>query len=277
MLPQPDEGFAWARTGEFDALVCRALEPLAPHFFTTRAWRLGFATPAQREDAWADVAAAANVDPNRLVRLHQVHGAAVIVAREPARTAELPAADIVVAADPSLAMAIQTADCVPLLIADRRTGAAAAAHAGWRGIVARVPQVAVAAMQREFGSRPGDLVAAIGPSVGACCYEVGREVRDAFAASFAIDELPRWFSEAPKPTRRNPSMCGLPAIPRDDHWYFDGAAAVRDQLEACGLAGGSIHAADICTASHVELCSYRRDGAAAGRIAGVIRARSARD
>lgn len=276
MLPQPDHGFAWVHAPGGDALVCRALEPFASHLFTTRAWRLGSATAEQREDAWADVAEAAGVGPDRLVRLRQVHGAAVVVARGPRRPPDLPSADVVVTADTQFALAIQTADCVPLLIADRRTGAVAAAHAGWRGIAARVPQVAVAALQREFASDPADLIAAIGPSIGACCYEVGRDVRDAFAAASFGDQMSPWFTEAPKPTVRNPSMRGLPAIRRADHWYFNGAAAVRAQLEACGLARDHVHAADLCTASHADLCLYRRDGASAGRIAGVIRSRDVR-
>jgi polyphenol oxidase len=274
MLPQLDECFAWVRAGGAHALVCRALEPYAPHFFTTRAWRLGSPTGNQADDGWAEVAEASGVRPNELLRLHQVHGATVVVAPADRSAAQLPDADIIVANDPAVALAIQTADCVPLLIADPRSGAVAAAHAGWRGIAARAPQAAGAALQREFDSAPADLIAAIGPSVGACCYEVGRDVRDAFAAaSFGADRLSRWFVDAPRPTVRNPSMRGLPAVRRPDHWFFDGAAAVRDQLESCGLRPDRVHASDVCTASHVELCSYRRDGTGAGRIAAVIRPR----
>jgi len=274
MLPQPGERFAWSQTAGADALVCQALEPYARHFFTTRAWRLGSEAGGQTESGWADVAHAAGVQPDRLLRLHQVHGATVVVATANRQSGQLPDADIIVAGDPAVALAIQTADCVPLLIADPRSGAVAAAHAGWRGIAAGVPQAAVAALHREFGSAPDDLIAAIGPSVGACCYEVGRDVREAFAAaSFGADRLSRWFVDAPRPTATNPSMAGLPAMRRADHWYFDGPSAVRDQLEACGLQRDRVHTSDICTASHLALCSYRRDGAAAGRIAAVIRRR----
>jgi YfiH family protein len=277
MLPQPDHGFAWVHAPGGDALVCLELEPFASHLFTTRAWRLGSATAEQREDAWADVAEAAGVEPDRLVRLHQIHGAAVVVVRGPRPSVELPAADVVVTDDAQSALAIQTADCVPLLIADRRTGAVAAAHAGWRGIAARVPHAATAALRREFGSQPDDLIAAIGPSIGTCCYEVGGDVRDAFVdASFDADQISRWFTDAPRPTARNPSMPGLSPTRRPEHWFFDGPGAVRDQLRACGVPQDRVYAADLCTASHPELCSYRRDGLEAGRIAAMIRPRGAR-
>lgn len=280
MLPQPDDTFAWVRAPGGDALVCRALEPFAPHLFTTRVWRLGSAGAGRGDDGWSEVAEAAGVQNGQLVRLHQVHGATAIVARpgEPGTRAELPDADIVVSADTGSALAIQTADCVPLLIADRRTGAAAAAHAGWRGQAARVPRAAVEALRREFASRPADLIAAIGPCIGPCCYEVGRDVRQAFAdASFSADQLSRWFVEAPRPTARNRSMPGLPAVRRPDHWFFDGQSAVREQLVECGLSLDHVHAADLCTASHQAFCSYRRDGAEAGRIAAAIRPRHPRE
>ena len=132
MKPQPSGGFEWVQAAGGTALVCGALRPFADHLFTTREWALGSRAEAADED-WHAVAASVGVDGAHLVRMHQVHGAAVFVRRagEPASAAERPDADIVVSNDPSLALAIQTADCVPLLIADRVTGAVAAAHAGW--------------------------------------------------------------------------------------------------------------------------------------------------
>jgi YfiH family protein len=273
MLQQRNDGFAWVQAAGGPSLVCRALEPLAAHFFTTREWRLGSAPPERREAAWADVAAAANVAPDRLIRVHQVHGTAVRVHAGGADAAANPAeADIIVSADGRAALAIQTADCVPLLLADRRTGAVGAAHAGWRGMAARVPQAAIDALAREFGTRPDDVVAVIGPSIGACCYEVGADVRNAFSQSgFTNDEISRWFFDAPRPTMENPSMAALPAVRRPDHWFFDGWAATRHQLERAGVPVGQIHVAQLCTASHASLCSYRRDGASAGRMAATVR------
>jgi YfiH family protein len=268
MLPQPSDGFAWVQAAPGAALVCRALEPFAAHLFSTREWKLG--STAER-DAWLEVAAAMEVDRAELVRVRQVHGAAVRHAMD----AGPCDADVIVGDDSKRALAIQTADCVPLLIVDRRVGACAAVHAGWRGMVARAPARAIDALQQRFGCRPGDLLAAIGPSIGACCYEVGADVRDAFRnAGFSDGESGAWFSDRPQPSPRNPSMPGLTAG-RPAHWFFDGWAAVRDQLQAMGLAAHQIHIAALCTASHTDvLCSYRREGARAGRMAAAIRPRS---
>jgi YfiH family protein len=259
MKPQPSGGFEWVQAAGGPALVCSALRPYANHLFTTREWALGSRARAQDED-WQPVAAALGVEA-QLARMHQVHGAAVVVRRagDAARSAgePLPEADILISDDPSLALAIQTADCVPLLIADRVTGAVAAAHAGWRGLAAGVPGVTVAAFARELGSSPGDLVAAIGPSISAERYEVGQDVRGRFvAAGFSAEAIERWFRPGVRPA----------------HWLFDGARSAHDQLEAAGLPAGSIHSAALCTAAYPDLfCSYRRDGTGAGRIAGAIR------
>jgi polyphenol oxidase len=268
MLPQPSDGFEWVQAAGGPALICRALAPFAGHLFTTRVWRLGSTAPEDRDTAWAEVAAAAGVDGDRLVRVRQVHGASVFLAG----AAERPEADIILGRDPATALAIQTADCVPLLIADRRTGACAAVHAGWRGMAARAPQQAVSALERQFGSRPPELVAAIGPSVGACCYEVGENVHDAFAAAgFTPADMSQWFLDGPQPSPRNPSMPGISAA-RPRHWYLDGWTAVRDQLREVGCSAGQIHRAGLCTASHDGIfCSYRREGRTAGRLAAVIR------
>src|SRR6266850_132108 len=177
MLPKPNDAFSWVQAGAGPALVCRALEPYAAHLFTSRPWPLASAADDDRAAAWGDVARALDVDAAHLSRAHQVHGTSVLVRRrgDPPPPADwpLPDADIIVSDDPALALAIQTADCVPLLVADKRTGAVAAAHAGWRGLAAGVPQVVIEALRETFGSRPEDLVAAIGPSISASRYEVG--------------------------------------------------------------------------------------------------------
>jgi len=256
------------------ALVCEALEPFAAHFFTTRGWRLGERT-TMADGGWKEVADAAHVDVTRLGRLQQVHGAAAAAYKKggagPAGAA--PTADIILTDDASLAVAIQTADCLPILIVDRRTRAVAAAHAGWRGLAARVPAVAVDRLAADFGSRVEDLLVAAGPAIGACCYEVGEDVRARFAeAGFPPAQITRWFRPDPLALRHNPPARTLAAARRPDHWFFDGWACVREQLESAGVPGDQILTADLCTASHdATFCSYRRDGAIAGRMAGVIR------
>ena len=254
------------------ALRCRPLAAVADHVFTTRAWRLGSSTSATREHGWAEVAASLRVERRGLARVHQVHGATVIVPRPGVDTAGCDA-DILVTDDADFAVAVQAADCVPLLVADRRTGVVAAAHAGWRGLAARVPQATVRALMQRFDSRLADLVAAIGPSIGACCYEVGADVRDAFVGgAFSAHELTRWFYSDPQPTATNPSLPTLSKLRRSDHWFFDAWAAARQQLESIGMMPEAVHVAALCTASHPDLlCSYRRDGKAAGRMAAAIR------
>jgi purine-nucleoside/S-methyl-5'-thioadenosine phosphorylase / adenosine deaminase len=258
MNSQPNDGFEWVQAAGGPALVCVPLRPFADHFFTTRDWALG--SPAGGADAdWQPVAASLGVDPAHLVRLHQVHGAAVVVRRagDGRPVQPRPDADIVVSDDASVALAIQTADCVPLLIADRATGVVAAAHAGWRGLAAGVPGVTVVALAHEFGSAPANLIAAVGPSISAERYEVGEDVRAHFLTSgWPGDRLERWF----------------PSVTRPGHWLFDGWESVRDQLLSAGVPGSSIYSAALCTSANPDLfCSYRRDGKGAGRIAAAIR------
>ena len=258
MSSQTSGGFEWVQAAGGRALVCRALLPIANHLFTTREWTLGMRADATDAE-WQPLAAALAVDAGHFVRLHQVHGAAVVTHRagNPPAATPRPDADIVISDDPSLALGIQTADCVPLLIADRVTGAVAAAHAGWRGLAAGVPGVTVAAMAREFGSAPQNLVVAVGPSICAERYEVGEDVRARFVgAGFAAVQLAGWF---------------LPGA-RPDHWQFDGWRAAEDQLVSAGVPLDQVHVAALCTATFPDLfCSYRRDGKGAGRIAAAIR------
>jgi YfiH family protein len=271
ILPGLDAPFAWQSTPAGPALVCRALEPLATHFFTTRAWALGSpATNGSAPAAWEEIAAQLGV-PGGISRLRQVHGNQAVRAAAPAPPPR--EADIVITDDPVIGVAVQAADCVPLLVADRRTGAVAAAHAGWRGMAARVPRSVVAAMKDAFATRAEDVVAALGPSIGACCYEVGPDVYEAFAAAgFSARDLERWFFREPQPSPVNPSM-PLQAA-RADRWFFDGWASVAGQLEAEGVPRAQIFSAGLCTASHPDLLpSYRRQGHAAGRIAAAITAR----
>lgn len=276
ILPPPSAPFGWEHRDANPSLVCREVERFARHLFTTRLWALGArAASAESEEGWREVAEAIGVTPDRLIRLRQVHGNSAVMA---APASHLAAADIVVTDDPTLAIAVQSADCVPLLFADPATGAVAAAHAGWRGMAARAPEAAVNALARAFGSRAENLVVALGPSIGACCYEVGIEVNVAFTrADFSSADIERWFQVLPRRMPGNASLPSLASGPRHDRWFFDGWAAVRDQLEAAGVRPGHVLASELCTASHpAVLCSYRRDGSPAGRMAAVITPRPGR-
>jgi copper oxidase (laccase) domain-containing protein len=135
-----------------------------------------------------------------------------------------------------------------------------------------VPAETVRQMQQVFESNPDDLFAACGPSIGACCYEVGADVRDAFtAAQFDDDAVRRWFRRTAAESSSNPPMRRVDARGREGHWFFDGWACAREQLAGAGVRPEQTFVAGLCTASHPHLlCSYRRDGALAGRIAGAI-------
>jgi YfiH family protein len=256
---------AWGR-----ALQSRSLATVARHFFTTRQLRLR-GTAIGEAAEWAAVAAAAGVTPDHLALLKQVHGCDVFVIRQgegwrrSGGADEQPRADILITDDPDVAIVVQVADCVALLLADPVTGLVAAAHAGWRGAACGVPGAAVAALESVFGVRPSNLVAAAGPSIGPCCYEVGGEVRDAFErAGYPEDALARWFAGA------------VPAAgsraPRPGHWMLDLWEATRAQLVWAGLSDANIHLARFCTACHPEECwSYRREGAGTGRLAALVR------
>lgn len=283
-LPAPAESFEWRYDAGRPYLVCRPLELFAPHVFTTSQWALGARVPAptltqERGDptigaAWRQVSDALSIAPDRLVRATQVHGATVIVGTRAAAQAVPPDADIILLHEPDAAAAVQAADCVPILMVDRATGGVAAAHAGWRGLVARVPQLAVRALAATFGSRPADVLVALGPSIGACCYEVGPDVRDAFAqAGFSPACLERVFQASPADIDENPPMPHLGSRARRlDRWFFDGWQATHALLAEAGVPVAQIFLGRLCTASHPNLlCSYRRDGAPAGRIAGAIR------
>lgn len=255
--PEPRDAFHWVHHVWGPALRCAPLARIAHHLFTTRRLVLD---PDGEGDGWAIVARAMGLAPGALVRLTQVHGAGVTVIRR-----EDPApdrhdgnvADIVLCEHPDVAVAVQVADCVPLLLADARTGVVAAVHLGWRGAAAGVVGVAVDALARELGSCPSDLTAAAGPSIGPCCYEVGGEVREAFThAGFDRTDLARWF------------VAGPGARPHLDLWQ-----ATRDALVAAGLAAAHIHLCGLCTATSREtFFSYRADGPGTGRMVGVIRA-----
>jgi YfiH family protein len=275
--PKTSGAFHWVQLSSGPALVCDALAPFASHFFTTRAWTLG--RPSNAAEGWIEVAAAAAVRPACLTHLRQVHGSAAVVRRKAATgttsadsaDSALQEADILLTDDPDQAIAVKAADCLPILFVDRKTRVVAAAHAGWRGLASRVPQVAVDRLETEFGSSRRDLLVAVGPAIGACCYEVGSDVRARFD-TFPTSDVERWFAAQPAAWSMNPSLPTLVRSGRPDHWFFDGWQCARDQLASAGVPVEQIFVVELCTASHPDaFCSYRREGAAAGRMVGVIK------
>lgn len=264
-LPTVPESFSWTESPCGPVLTCRRLEEVAAHLFTTRELRLSSLDDWRRAGNLLGVA--------EVVTSNQVHGRGVATCRRGSPRAQVrPDADVLISDDPERAIAVRVADCVPLLLADARTGAVAAVHAGWRGTAAGAATAAVHALAREFGTRPEDLVAAIGPSIGACCYAVGTELVDAFAAAGHPRHLiDRWFLAPPAPRG---SVGPAPSGVEGPRLRLDLAAANRDQLMLAGVRDENIHACGLCTAMHLDvLTSYRAEKEKAGRIAGIIRAR----
>ena len=183
----------------------------------------GFGTRQSDIPAWFE----------NLATFKQIHSATVVNAE--GRCGILGEGDALLEDRPGAVIAVRTADCLPILLADERHRAIAAVHAGWRGTVARIVAAAVDAMRARFGTAPGDLHAAIGPGIGKCCYQVGPEVA-------------AYFGEQ-----------GRAHISLRD--------ANRSQLLTAGVTPERIYASNLCTMCLAgEFHSFRRDREAAGRL-----------
>lgn len=177
---------------------------------------------------------------------------------------------------PGLLLGVQTADCTPVLVADRRLKVVAAFHAGWRGTAKRIVENGIGRMRLEFGCRPHDLVAAIGPGIGACCYQVGEELLSEFESQFSYGR--DLFHEVydTDPVRIRYPMLFLTQrapghSPIGPSLHLDVADANRRQLLAAGLKPESIQVIGGCTSCHRDLFfSHRGSKGRAGRMLSVI-------
>ena len=210
-------------------------------------------------DAAGRALAAGLVAPDAdVVRLTQVHGRIALTFEEPARkrrSSVLGTADAMITNQQNVLLAVASADCVPIVLADPETGWIAAVHAGWRGTAARVLDAALDALAAR-GVRPENLCAALGPSISRDRYEVGPEV---------VAALRNAYREV-----------GVPADAvrkgRADRHFVDVAAFNEAALRARGVGAERIATSGLCTASTPDLPSWRRDGAGAGRIlTGIVR------
>jgi len=215
-----------------------------------------------------------------LATLRQIHSGVVIFAEQrgagPGGSERPPKGDGLMTDRPGLLLSIQTADCIPVLVVDRRRRAVAAFHAGWRGTVKRIVESGIGRMRMEFGSRPEDLVAAIGPGVGACCYAVGDEVISEFDSQFAYaSELFHQADGADTVPTPNPIMFlnrstpgHAPVVPSV---HLDLIEANRRQLLSAGLKPAAIHVTGGCTGCHRHLFfSHRVSQGRSGRMMSVI-------
>ena len=170
-----------------------------------------------------------------MASLQQIHSERCLIVAAPGCAGE---GDALITDRPGVPVSVRTADCFPILLADLRRRTVAAIHAGWRGTAARIVSVTIGRMRTECKTDPADIVAAIGPGIGACCYEVGEEVAQRFGRRAG---------------------------------HLDLAGANRAQLVEAGVPEGRIEVLGLCTLCEpARFHSYRRDGEAAGRMVSFI-------
>jgi hypothetical protein len=250
-----DAGFHWRERGGIRVLVCDALEQAG--FTNGFSTRLGGVSPFPENDlnlAGFDEDSAENIEENRrrflatvggdfrVATVWQVHGDAIkLVSHEGAIEMSDEKFDGLISRLPGLLVGVKTADCVPVLIGDPRTGAFAAVHAGWRGTAASIVSKAVRKMRDSFGTDPSDLVCAIGPAATCRSYEIGQDVIDMFRENF--DDGAKYLTDT-----------------REGHALIDLHLANRDQLIDFMVPPESIFTAPFCTMARTDLFfSYRAE------------------
>lgn len=215
-----------------------------------------------------------------LVTLKQIHSDLIHRVDGPPKTALQ--GDGLITDRAGLVLAIQTADCLPLLLVDPKHRAVGAFHAGWRGTLARIAEKGVGLMWQHFGSRAQDLRAALGPGIHACCYQVGSEVRERFEAQFAYaGELFREVTVSDEVREKYPLLFLTARAPGHGELapriYLDLVEANLRQLRAAGLRARNIYASPLCTACRTDLLfSHRAEKGKAGRMLAVVGIRSSR-
>jgi YfiH family protein len=243
---------------------------------------LGFTASDPRENVLRNrerfvEAIAAGRELPALATLSQIHSAAIrTIRREDCAETACDKADGMMTAESGVLLAIQTADCIPVLVADTKRRAVAAFHAGWRGTVKRIVENGVGRMRMEFGSQPEDLIAAIGPGIGSCCYAVGEEVVGEFESQFAY--AAELFQEVftSDPVREKYPLLFLTAR-ASGHSQLGPAIhlnlieANRRQLLDAGMAASAISIAGECTQCHPDTYfSYRAAHGFTGRMFSAI-------
>jgi len=206
----------------------------------------------------ARFARSTGINPNDLVILRQVHGNHVIALTEgtdPELIRGEPG-DGLITNCPDLPLGVITADCFPVVLAAPRLPAAGIVHAGRQGIATGVISAAVALMSQTFNASPKALLAAIGPGIGRCCYEVDEASAEPFESQFTLNDAVYFPS-------------------RPGHLYLDLSQAIVQQLRRAGVPPSHIWHADLCTACHSHwFYSYRQDGPRSGRMLNIVMIRS---
>jgi hypothetical protein len=194
-----------------------------------------------------------NLEKGQIATINQTHSDAVFVHNEECRASESDEGfDAHITNNSGIAIGVVTADCVPVLIVDKSKRVVAAVHAGWRGAAKRIVQKTVKKMFDNFGSKPENMIAGIGPSIGQCCYEVDEKVIEPMKKGF--DYLNRFSIQK-----------------KENKWHIDLQLINREQLIETGLMQDNINVVNLCTSCHSDLFySYRKDGAGTGRMISVV-------
>lgn len=246
-----------------------------------RTLNLGFTKDDKRDNVEKNrtrlllsIGAANKREPWPLVALRQIHSDLIHVVRsaEPSRLT----GDGVITNVPGVALAIMTADCLPVLLVDRKNKAVGAFHAGWRGTVQRIAEKGLGIMRHEFGTRPEDVLAAIGPGIQACCYEVGEELREQFHSQFAYaGELFHEVKHSDIVREKYPLLfMNMRAPGHGDQCiklHLDLREANRRQLIEAGVPKKQITASENCTACDTRrFFSHRAEKGRTGRMMAVL-------
>ena len=261
-------GFYWREVDGVRALICAPLETAGfTNGFSTRMGGVSRMPQDSLNLAGFNEDSAENILENRrrflklfpgqwnLAGCWQMHGTDVRVVQSAAEAkpaedshGDTIYCDAIVSNALNVLAGVKTADCVPLLLADPKSGSFAAVHAGWRGTFSGIVFYAIERMTTEYGAKTQDLLVAIGPAAAVCCYEVGPEVIDGFKERF------NYANELFEPTR-------------DGHARIDLLKANQMQLTSAGIPTEQIYTAPICTMTRTDLFfSYRREKASQGKV-----------
>jgi polyphenol oxidase len=187
-----------------------------------------------------------------LIALRQVHSNHVHIIEDISNQWNQLEGDAIATRVENIALAVKTADCLPVLIVDPANNAVAAVHSGWRGTLAEILLCTIREMQRAFGSDPAQLLAAIGPGMRACCYEVGNDVAALFKKEY-------------------PECLAMPASVHADKYLLDLGKALDVQMNRAGIRPENRYGLKACTCCNTEIFfSHRAEGSAAGRMMSVI-------
>ena len=201
---------------------------------------------------------ALGVPLEQVVTAHQVHGCRVARVGTEQRGTVVPDTDGLITSQPGVALLLRFADCVPVLLYAPSRHAIGLAHAGWRGVVAGVVPATLAAMRQAFGCDAGEVVAALGPAIGPCCYQVGEDVGDQVTRAVGC-------GDGLLPVKSRVLRQDRPG----DGLYLDLPGAVRCQLLSAGVK--SIETSGLCTSCHRdEFFSHRAERGCTGRFAAVL-------